>query len=515
MRKIIYKLLWWTILFFTIFAFISITFQRYSFGSFYLSSKKQEVKYNFNQLVLTLDENPSSSIYELFSNHISIYEVTNSSTIFVFDKNTGDGFTTNNVLQKPYPTIPNLNAEGDIEFYRYLIDSNFLSEKEYNDITSSGQIRELNYSTKETNLNYYGLLYTFENKLNQYVIFSITNLKPITEASEFFSYSSIYMLLFSLVLAVILAYIFSKIVSIPLVKLNEGANILAKLNFDAPIVLKTGDEFESVADNLNLLATKLDSSLKELSEKNIKLKEDLDLKEKMERIRKDFVAGVSHELKTPLSIISAYTEGLIDEIPSKDDIPMYYNVILEESQKMDSLIHEMLDLAALESSNFKLSITSFDIVSFSKNLFEIFKYTHQDIEFIFESDKEEIEIQGDLTRIEQVFKNLLSNAIKNTKPGNKIRLKIISQSENCLIKIFNEGENIPKDELLNIWDRFYKLDKSRNRLKGGTGLGLSITHAILTSHSSTFGIRNVKNGVEFYFTLLNSHFFNDATPLDS
>ena len=220
-------------------------------------------------------------------------------------------------------------------------------------------------------------------------------------------------------------------------------------------------------------------------------------------MRKEFIASVSHELKTPISIIEGYAEGLKDGIPKGDDIAYYLDVIIDESKNMNSLVCDMLDLSQLESGNFKLNMSQFNIFEFINSIYKKYLNSINDkhLKLNISSTMKNIIVYGDPYRIEEVINNLISNAIRHTPLNKTIAITLKLQENRILVEIENEGSFIENEDLDRIWDKFYKVDKSGNKHLGGTGLGLSIVKNILFLHKSDFGVLNTNTGVCFYFTL--------------
>ncbi len=219
-------------------------------------------------------------------------------------------------------------------------------------------------------------------------------------------------------------------------------------------------------------------------------------------MRKDFVSSVSHDLKTPLGIISGYAEGLKDGIVSGKDAENYLETIIDEATKMNLLLTNMLDLSKLESDTISLNLESFNIVRLIRGMVKRFSLELQNKELnVVFNLPEYAYVEGDVMMLERVVQNLLSNAIKYTPRGNIILISAIEKEENYLISIENKGITIPDKELDNVFARFYRLDKSGDRTKNSYGLGLATVKRILTLHNSNFSINNGENSVIFSFTL--------------
>lgn len=220
-------------------------------------------------------------------------------------------------------------------------------------------------------------------------------------------------------------------------------------------------------------------------------------------MRKQFISDVSHELKTPIALIQGYAEGLVENITEDEESRKFYaEVILDEANKMDIVVKKLLELMKLEYGKNALTLTRFNI---SELIQEVIRkssklYEEENIKINFK--EEEIYVIADEFYTEQVFNNYLTNAIKNIaeidgKKEINIEYEVIEGK--LRVKVFNTGENIVSEDLNRIWNRFYKIDTSRNREKGGTGIGLSLVKAIMQNTGNKYGVENKVGGVEFYF----------------
>ena len=293
----------------------------------------------------------------------------------------------------------------------------------------------------------------------------------------------------------------------PIVELNEITQDMTKLNFNKKYKEKGYDyEIDELGKNINIMSDKLETTINELRETNIELEKDIEEKSKIDEMRKQFISDVSHELKTPIALIQGYAEGLIENVNNDDESRKFYaEVILDESNKMDRLVKQLLELMKLEYGTREFNNINFDIVELIKEVIRkcdvMIKENNIEIKF---DESKKISVNADEFYIEQVVTNYFTNAIKNNVEinGKKvIEIDIQDKEDKVRISVFNTGKNIQKDDLERIWKRFYKVDESRNREDGGTGIGLSIVKAIMNNYGNDFGALNRENGVEFYFEL--------------
>lgn len=340
-----------------------------------------------------------------------------------------------------------------------------------------------------------------DDKINE-LIFVISSLESMNEMKDIMKEYYFYIFLAALVVIIVLAFIYSKMVSRPLVEINKVAKKMADLDFSSYCEVKADDEIGSLSRSLNTLSKNLNNSLEELKKANNKLVEDIEKEKELEEMRKEFVSSASHELKTPLGIIKGFAEGIKDGI-YEEKKGYYLDVILDETEKMEDLVLDMLDLSKLESKSYKLNREELIIDKLVFKVINKFKNHIERKKLSINCDfyREDILVYGDKRRTEQVIVNLLSNAIRHTEVEGYITISINSEEARVNISIENSGKQISKEKIDRIWDRFYRVEESRDKQSGGTGLGLAIVKNILELHDSKYGVKNTEKGVLFYFTL--------------
>ena len=217
---------------------------------------------------------------------------------------------------------------------------------------------------------------------------------------------------------------------------------------------------------------------------------------------------VSHELKTPIALIQGYAEGLIENVNTDEENRKFYaNVILDEANKMDKLVKQLLELMKLEYGKRELNNEKFDICELIREVVRKSKVILEENEIQIQLNTENpVFVYADSFYIEQVVSNYFTNAIKHVKEVNGkkiIKFTIETNIEKNIVRvsIFNTGDNISEEDLNRIWNRFYKIDESRNREDGGSGIGLSLVKAIMNNYKNDYGAINKDEGIEFYFEL--------------
>ncbi len=250
----------------------------------------------------------------------------------------------------------------------------------------------------------------------------------------------------------------------------------------------------SAARQLLELSTQLKMS-------NEMLQRDIEKEQQLERILKEFIATVSHELKTPLSIVRGYAEAVRDGFnPNKHQ--QYMDVILDETDNMEKLITNMLNLSELENGSVHLHWKIFDLNRITEKVLNRFEARSAEKNLMVEKPAAmPVMVHGDEAKIEICLLNLISNAIQQSVVGGKIYVNYIYTDEEVEFSIENEGLPIQEDDLEKIWQPFYRAEKSRSKEYGGTGLGLTITQQILELHHTTCKVENTNRGVRFFFTL--------------
>ena len=294
----------------------------------------------------------------------------------------------------------------------------------------------------------------------------------------------------------------------PILELSDITNKMSKLDFSQKYRVKdTEDEINDLGKNINIMSEKLESTIKQLRANNIELERDIEEKSKIDDMRKQFISDVSHELKTPIALIQGYAEGLVENVNSDEESRKFYaEVILDEANRMDKLVKQLLELMKLEYGKREFNNQEIDIVEITNEVIRkcnvMLKENNIKVEF---KNKEPMYVFADEFYIEQVITNYFTNAIKHCDEINgkkKIIVKITENSDKKVhFSIFNTGENIAEEDLDRIWVRFYKVDSSRNRETGGSGIGLALVKAIMNNYNCKYGVQNKENGVEFYFEL--------------
>lgn len=306
-----------------------------------------------------------------------------------------------------------------------------------------------------------------------------------------------------IVLGSLVAWYFAKRLSDPILQLVELSKKMADLDFEAKYSGSHSTEIDVLGNSFNAMSEKLESTISNLKKANNELLKDIEKKEKMENMRQEFLANVSHELKTPIALVQGYAEGLKEGVNDDPESREFYcDVIIDEAGKMNQMVKNLLTLNQLEFGGEDLQFERFDIVELIRGVLlscEIL-ITQSRANVIFRQD-EPVYVWGDAFKVEQVVRNYFTNALHHVDGERVIEIKLISREDVVRISVFNTGHPIPEEDISQIWDKFYKVDKARTREYGGNGIGLSIVKAIMNSFHKEFGVKNYDNGVEFWFEL--------------
>lgn len=323
--------------------------------------------------------------------------------------------------------------------------------------------------------------------------------ESVSIANRFLAYIGISGILISAVIVILVTQRITR----PIRQLTDISRQMTELDFTAKYEEGGSiQEIEQLGRHMNQLSETLERAIGELKTANNELKSDIEKKEQIDEMRKEFLSNVSHELKTPLALIQGYAEGLQecinDDAESRD---FYCEVIMDEAGKMNQMVQKLLTLNHLEFGTDALTIERFDVTELIGGVVENASLLLQQNGINLTFEEEPVFVWGDEFQIEEVVTNYLSNAIHYAAGEKQIRIYYTDQDEALRIHVFNTGSNIPEEDIDKIWDKFYKVDKARTREYGGSGIGLSIVRAIMESHHRACGVFNRSDGVDFWIEL--------------
>ncbi len=356
-----------------------------------------------------------------------------------------------------------------------------------------------------------------------------------------------YICLFGVALASILVWFISRRVTRPLGELTELSKRMAGLDFSAKYTSGGSDEVGQLGESFNRMSENLEKTYSQLLTANNELQKDIQKKEEIDGMRKEFLSNVSHELKTPIALIQGYAEGLQECVNDDEESRAFYcEVIMDEAAKMNGLVQKLLTLNQLEFGNEQVVLVRFDLSELIRNKVQSLAILAQQKQAELVCDiPDALYVWGDEYKVEEVLTNYLSNALNHVDGARRITVRADKRADAgaqsdgngtdkradtelqsvgneterhaeeepqsdgsragggsvVRVTVHNTGEQIPEADLALIWDKFYKVDKARTREYGGSGVGLSIVKAIMESFHQDYGVRNCEDGVEFWFEL--------------
>ena len=375
--------------------------------------------------------------------------------------------------------------------------------QEYQILEESDNLQIRNVRDTETKINYIMLSGKLDNKFETYIRIPLSSIKESVRISNSFLYTIATIVIVIGGIAII--YI-SKSFSNPISEITNIAKKMARLDFSDKYQVTDDDEINELGKSINEMSDKLEKTINQLRSTNIELEKDIEKKSKIDEMRKSFISDVSHELKTPIALIQGYSEGLLENVNSDPESRKFYaEVILDETNKMDKMVKQLLELTKLEYEKREFNNTIFNIVELEKEIVRTSQVMLDEKNAKVEFDTDDnIEVLADDFYISQIITNYLTNAIKHVEDvyGEKyikITNTILNDKGKVRVTVFNTGANISEENLTRVWNRFFKADEARNRYDGGSGIGLSIVRAIMNNYGNDYGVENKDNGVEFYF----------------
>lgn len=365
------------------------------------------------------------------------------------------------------------------------------------------QLKNNEYVFKEiTLLDYRGkVLILFMPYMRDRYIEIITPLSFIQEGLEISTRYHLLIIVLALIIGSSMSFVFSKKMTDPILELKEITQRISLLDFNIKFEKERKDEIGELGYAINKMGGTLEKNIDEINKVNKKLMEDIENEKRLDKLRKEFIASVSHELKTPIAIIQGYAQGLMENIAeTEEDRNFYCEIIVEESLKMDSLVKELLLITQMDSGYFKIEKEKVDLYQMIKDIRDKYSSKNREIKYIGEKD---IFAYCDEKYIDRVLENLVVNALKYSTGDREVTITVDDIENRYKVIISNESENLSEDDLENIWTPFYRVNKARDR--DGHGLGLAIVRGILENHKSNFGVYiTEKNIINFWFELEKS-----------
>ena len=344
--------------------------------------------------------------------------------------------------------------------------------------------------------------FSFLNDNTQYTLIVYGNAQPVSQIRQSILQTAPLILCLIIILAAVIAFLFSRVVTKPVLRISSVAKNMSQLSLDWDCVENRTDELGVLQKSLNILSRNLSTALSDLQKANSKLQGDIEKEKALEKERMEFFSAVSHELKTPITVIKGQLEGMLLDVGAYKDHKKYLTRSLEVANTMESMVQEILTISRLETSGASIVHSQFDIAQYLKTYLSSTEdlmirknlTLHTDIEV-------PALVSGDRRLLSKVIGNLISNAIFYSPPDHDIYITAKTQSGKFRFRIENTGVHIPDEALTKIFEPFYRVDQSRSRQTGGSGLGLYIVQKILEQHGSECNVSNTERGVCFSFFL--------------
>ncbi|MCD8098342.1 MAG: HAMP domain-containing histidine kinase [Lachnospiraceae bacterium] len=388
------------------------------------------------------------------------------------------------------------SAELQRELYEYIlgaeqVDSNILEENE-------------SYQVSVTTDSPGGGYLKIVGTLDQGEIFVIrTAVEPLRESVQLANQFLVYVGCIVLVVGSFIIYLVSRKISEPILEAARLSERMSGLDFSVKFSEGKDEELELLGRNMNRLSEALERTISELKTANNELQRDIEQKDQTDRMRKEFLSNVSHELKTPIALIQGYAEGLQECVNDDAESREFYcDVIMDEAGRMNRLVKNLMTLNELEFGDEDMVMERFDLAGMIHTMLQAMQilFEQKGVRLVFDV-AEPVYAWGNEFKIEQVLNNYISNALNHVDGEKAVKITLEQKDGHVRTGMFNTGKPIPEEDLDRIWDKFYKVDKARTREYGGSGVGLSIVKAIMESIHQCYGAVNYENGVEFWFEL--------------
>lgn len=406
-------------------------------------------------------------------------------------------------------TVSQLETEKNISIDIYFTDGNPLYLSSKNLIPSGGNTIVIEHSAEKSGavldiretggVQYIDYKYILDDGIEIEIFSVLANVEANAEVALYFVWASI---LFIFFVVIIFFIIYSSSFTKPLIQMSKITEKMSNMDFSERVAVNSNDEIGELAESINNLSGSLDITLQDLNQKNKKLQDDIEKKQTLDELRKEFISSISHELKTPIAIVRGYAEGaeLMLQSGDTENAAEYCGVIIKESEKMNALVMELLELSRYEIGDSRLEIENFSLYDFVHDYTDSEKIVFEENDIKCETEiSENIMCRGDLIKLNMVLNNFVSNAVSHTDKEKLIRIYCEERAEKVRIFVYNTGKAIADEDIDKIWNSFYRADKSRSRKEGRFGLGLSIVSAIQNLHGNEYGVFNSESGVTFWF----------------
>lgn len=459
---------------------LQIIFNQFFSREYFLSENKQELQQLFQKIEASYSDD-AETLYELTETEDSV----NGFSIQIFSDNNLIYSSRNSLTQITGNQLPNVAPTGD--------------GQDFDNFSYNPEAIVLSSDAIEGDTLILQGMFLYEGGM-RYVVLT----KPVEsiDASIWvFTRSSIIISLFVLFMGISVVIALARGIAKPIRNIEIVSQQLSQLDFSYQANEHASTrELSSLAISINSMSTQLANSMNQLQSANLQLQSDIENQMRIDDMRRQLIANVSHEMKTPLALLQIYCENLKADVEgiNRDE---YYEVILEETERLDNIVKDMLTLSSMEHQCATLQKSVLDFSAIARDtlasmvpLFEDF-----DLQTYIQPN---LHVYGDATRLAEAMRNYLTNALSHTPPQGVIEVSLYPRRDQVFFAVTNQGKTIDQADLQNIWDPFYKSDQARTRVSNANaGLGLSIVRTILQHHAGNCGVENTPNGVCFYFHL--------------
>ena len=453
--------------------------------NYYVNSRINALHLSLSDVRPIVDDLDVNNTEELRGPVIKVEEDYNVSiSVYYPDERPAIGFMNNKeplrvIISRNMNTVPNIPLE--------------------NILTEEGQVIDLS----QENRDFKGLIAKVlndEGELKGFVLIT-TPVQSINDSINVFNKFALYTGLSLLIVALAIALFLANKITKPIREVTEVAKDISELNFSRKVEVHTNDETSDLANSINKMSNEMERTINELKVANAQLEKDIELKDNIDKMRREFISSVSHELKTPISLISGYSEALMLPDLDKENTEFYSSVIIDEASKMNKLVNNLLKLTQIDTGFVSMNLEDFHIVDLLNQIINNYQIKIDETKAKIEIKVEDLEVNADYDMTEIILNNFISNAFHHLEGENIIAITSSKHNNKLRITVKNTGKPIPEESIPHIWESFYKVDKARTRAYGGSGLGLSIVETIMKSYGNEYGVFNNEDGVSFYFDL--------------
>ena len=344
--------------------------------------------------------------------------------------------------------------------------------------------------------------FSFSDCSDRYTLVVYGEAEQISELQQSFIRVFPIILLLVLAIALVISWLYSRMITKPVLEISRISEKMSDLQLDWTVDEQRTDELGTLGKSLNRLSRNLSSALSDLQNANRKLEADIEHEKELEQARTNFFSAVSHELKTPVTIIKGQLEGMLLGIGAYKDREKYLTRSLEIANTLETMVQEILTISRLETVGPDFKKDCLDCVQIIKSYLGETEdlIAGKDLQIDLNAPPSAL-IAGNKLLMEKVFSNLIGNAIKYSPQGASIHISIHAEHEQIKFSVENTGAHIPEDSIPKLFDAFYRVEQSRSRKTGGSGLGLYIVQEILHHHGSECMVCNTQAGVKFSFTI--------------